>query len=112
MGIVRIEKELSEALDEFEVFKKRILVWVVVDTGFFTPAGIRAMHLNASHHSCRTPLRGRQEKGKNLAVDTSGKFTGKSEGSGKVNLSIRKASAASWTSPTCRSPKVGETSSR
>jgi len=93
VGIVRIEKELSEALDKIEVFKTRISRVGCGGNRTFNPGWHTAMELKHMITVAEAIARAAKERKESRGGHFREDFPEKSEVFGKVNISIRKTSA-------------------
>ena len=93
VGIVRIEKELSEALDKIEVFKTRISRVGCGGNRTYNPGWHTAMELKHMITVAEAIARAAKERKESRGGHFREDFPEKSEVFGKVNISIRKTSA-------------------
>ena len=93
VGIVRIEKELSEALDKIEVFKTRICRVGCGGNRTYNPGWHTAMELKHMITVAEAIARAAKERKESRGGHFREDFPEKSEVFGKVNISIRKTSA-------------------
>ena len=92
VGIVRIEKELTEAMDKIEVFKQRIAQVGCNGNRTYNPGWHTAMELKHMITVAEAITRAAKERKESRGGHFREDFPEKSDVFGKVNISIRKAS--------------------
>ncbi len=92
VGIVRVDKELSEAINKIEVFKKRISRVGCGGNRTYNPGWHTAMELKHMITVAEAIARAAKERKESRGGHFREDFPEKSEAFGKVNISIRKVS--------------------